>query len=93
MADISQIVNRPRSIIQSLINRYGLRKTLKNKSRSERSQKLNYYIGRIIIRMIKQNPKTNTINIVEHLKNNLNIDLSASIVRSFLKNQSCYGRD
>lgn len=92
LAEISRIVSRPRSTIQSIIDRYGLRKTLKNNARSGRPRKFNDHTGRVIIRMVKQNPKISAIKIVEHLKNNLNTDISVSTVRSFLRNQGYHGR-
>ena len=41
LAEIALIVNRPRSTIQSIIDRFGLRKTVQNKQRSGRPKQLN----------------------------------------------------
>lgn len=49
-AEISRVVSRPRSTIQSIIDTYGLGKRLEN---SSGSGKTNQYTGRIIIRMIR----------------------------------------
>ncbi|XP_076645514.1 uncharacterized protein LOC143354960 [Halictus rubicundus] len=69
----------PRSTIHSLIGMYGLRKRLQNNSRSGRPRKINQYTGRVIIRMIKTNPKISAMKIVEHVKNSLNIDVPAKL--------------
>lgn len=50
LAEISRIVSRSRSTIQSIIDTYGLGKRLEN---SSGSGKTNQYTGRIIIRMIR----------------------------------------
>lgn len=53
-SQVSEIVNRPRSTIQGVIDRYRDRKTLKNKSRSGCTRK-NEYTGQQIICQIKRN--------------------------------------
>lgn len=92
LAEISRIVSRPRSTIQGIIDRYGIRKRLQNNSRSGRPRKINQYTGRVIIKMIKQNPEISAIKITEYLKNSLNIGVSISTVRSFVRNQEFHGR-
>jgi transposase len=92
LAEISRIVSRPRSTIQGIIDRYGVRKRLQNNSRSGRPRKINQYTGRVIIKMIKQNPEISTIKITEYLKNSLNIGVSISTVRNFVRNQEFHGR-
>lgn len=89
LIEISWIVSRPRSTIQSIIDRYGLRKRLENNSGSE---KVNQYTGRIIIRMIRENRKVSTIEIIGHLKNNFDIDIFVSTVRSLVRNRGFHGR-
>jgi transposase len=91
-AEISRIVNRSRSTIQSITDRYGIRKMLQNNSRSGRPRKINQHIGRVIIKMIKRNPEISAIKITEYLKNSLNIGVSISTVRSFVRNQGFHGR-
>jgi transposase len=92
LAEISRIVSRPRSTIQSIIDKYGVRKRLQNNSRRGRPQKINQYIGQVIIKIIKRNPEISAIKITEYLKNSLNIGVSISIVRSFVRNQGFHGR-
>lgn len=92
LSEISRIVNRPRTTIQSVVDRYGARKSLQNNSRSGRPRKINQRVGRSIIRMIKENPRISAVKIVEYLKNNLSIELSTSTVRSFLRCQGFHGR-
>ena len=90
-AEISQIVSRPRSTIQSIIDRYGVQKRLQNNSRNGRPRKINQYTGQVIIKMIKRSPEISTIKITEYLKNSLNIGVSISTVRSFVRNQGFHG--
>lgn len=42
--------------------------------------------------MIKQNPKISAIKMVEHLKNNLDIDVSVSTVCNFIRSHGYYDR-
>ena len=65
---------------------------LQNNSRSGPPRKFNRYTGRVVIRMIRQNSKISAIKIVDHLKNNLHINVSARTVRSFLRSQGYHGR-
>jgi transposase len=68
------------------------RKMLQNNSRSGRPRKINQHIGRVIIKMIKRNPEISAIKITEYLKNSLNIGVSISTVRSFVRKQGFHGR-
>lgn len=61
LSEIARVVNRPRSTVQSIINRVKSQKTVKNKRRTGRPRKLNEYDRRIIIHKIKQNPLPNKL--------------------------------
>ena len=54
LAEIARIINRPMSTIQSIIDRFGVRKTVQNKRRSGRPKQFNEYVGRIITRKVKK---------------------------------------
>lgn len=73
--------------MQSIIYRYRLRKRQQNNSKSGHSRKINQYARRVVITIIKQNPKINNIKIVEYLNNidnnidnNLDIDVFVSTI-------------
>jgi len=57
LREIAQLVDRSRSTIQSIINRFCERKTVQNKPRSGRPQALSE-TDNFIIRQIKIDPKT-----------------------------------
>lgn len=66
-SQVSEIVNRPRSTIQGVIDRYRDRKTLKNKSRSGCTRK-NEYTGQQIICQIKRNTTKNSNTVHNFLR-------------------------
>ncbi|CAK9827588.1 Transposable element Tcb1 transposase [Anthophora retusa] len=92
LSEISSIVNRARSTVQSIIDRFGERKTVSNKRRSGRPRKINEYDRRLIIRKVKQNPRITAKQIATELKNNNGIDVSASTVRDYLRSSEYHGR-
>jgi len=64
-------VDRPRSTIQSIIDRFCERKTVQNMPRSDRQQALSEIDKRFIIRQIKIDPKTSAPKIVSKNRANL----------------------
>ena len=74
LSEISRIISRLRSTIQSIIDRYRQRNRLQNNSRSGRPRKFNQYTGRVVIKTIMRNSKISAIKIVDHLQNNLDIN-------------------
>lgn len=92
LAEIARIVNRLRSTIQSIIDRFGVRKTVQNKQKSGRPKQFNEYVGRIIIRKVKQNPHISAEKIAAELRNNNGISVCASTVRNFLRSNEYHGR-
>jgi transposase len=73
LSEISRIVNRPRSTIQGITDRYGTRKTVKDNRRSGRPRKINEYDGRAIIWKVKQNPRISADKTAAELKNDLDV--------------------
>lgn len=92
LSEIQKIVNRSRSTIHSIIDRYGERKTLVNKSRNGRPRKIDEHVGRIIIRKIKRNPRISAEKIVAELQQYNEINVCASTVRNFLRSNEYHGR-
>jgi transposase len=87
LSEISRIVNRSRSTIQGIIDRYGTRKTVKDNRRSGRPREINEYDGRAIIRKVKQNPRISAAKTAEELKNDLDVNVCTGTVRNFLRSR------
>lgn len=64
LAQISTIVDRARSTIQSIIDRFCTQKTVKNAPRSGQPHVLSKTDERFIVRLIKKNPKISAPTIV-----------------------------
>lgn len=92
LSEISKIVQRPRATIQTIINRYGERKSLQNLKRYGRPCKINKYTGRTIIRNVVKNPRISAPKLAAAVKNAINTDVSSSTVRRFLYKNGYRGR-
>ncbi|KAJ4427163.1 hypothetical protein ANN_24779 [Periplaneta americana] len=68
LREISEIVGRPRSTIQSITDRFCLSKTVKNKPSPGRPKVLTEHDERVIIREIKKDPKITAIKIAVDLE-------------------------
>lgn len=56
--EIARLVGKPRSTIQSIIDRFGITKSVENQHRSGRPRSLTEQDERFVLRQIKKNPKT-----------------------------------
>lgn len=91
LSQISSIVGRPRSTIQSIIDRFGLRKTVKNAHRSGRPRILSDTDERFIVRTIKKDPTTSASTIATAMHNR-GIQISVSSIRKILSENDYHGR-
>ncbi|KAJ4430280.1 hypothetical protein ANN_22492 [Periplaneta americana] len=82
------IVNRGKSTIKRIIDRYGERKSNENLRRSGRQRKINEYSGRAIMRKIKKNPHISAAE----LQYDLGISVCNSTIRNYLSSSECHGR-
>lgn len=92
LAEISRIVGRARSTVQSIIKRYGINKTNKNAPRSGRKCKLNVYDERSVVRLIKKNPRLSAPKICTALAVDTGKTVSPSTIRRTLKKGGYNGR-
>ena len=59
ISEISRTIGRPCSTVQSVIDRFCINKTVRNRPRSGRLQSLRERVKAVIVRSIKKNPKAN----------------------------------
>jgi len=90
LREIAQLVNRPRSISQSIIDRFCERKTVQNMPRSGRPQALSETDKRFIIRQIKIDPKTSAPKITASLENR-SVHVAISTVRNVCHKNGYHG--
>lgn len=88
LSEISMIVNRGKSTIKRMIDRYGERKSNENLRRSGRQRKINEYSGRAMIRKIKKDPHISAAE----LQYDLGISVCNSTIRNCLRSSECLGR-
>lgn len=88
---IGEIVNRPKSSIQSVINNFKINKTVKAKKRPGRPRALSGSEIRNIVMCVKKNPKSNAAEIAEEKKQN-NLKVSAQTIRRYLNENGLYAR-
>ncbi|XP_026826240.1 uncharacterized protein LOC113562122 [Ooceraea biroi] len=91
LREIAQLIDRPRSTVQSIIDRFCIRKTAKNKPRTGRPQAFTETDKRFILRQVKLDPKTSASKIAGELKNR-GVDVSANTVRNVLRENGYHGR-
>lgn len=91
LAEIGNIIGRPRSTVQGIIDRFCERKSLKNKPRSGRPEKLSGADKRVILRLIKNNPKLSAPKIATDLKSR-GVAVDDSTIRKTLRNNGYHGR-
>lgn len=89
--EIAKSVGRPRSTVQSIIDRFGTTKTLKNQPRSGRPSKLTDRDRRIITREIKKNPKVSAPKLAGELERR-GTRVCAATVRNVCRDDGYNGR-
>ncbi|KAK3916467.1 hypothetical protein KUF71_006241, partial [Frankliniella fusca] len=88
---IADTVGRPRSTVQSIIDRFSATKTLANKPRSGRPPSLSESDKRFVVREIKKNPRTSAPKIAAALTVR-GTPVSTSTVRNTLRDVNFHGR-
>lgn len=66
--EIARLVGRPRTTVQSVIDRFGVTKSVQNKQRSGRPRSLTEHDERFIVREIKKNPRTSAPKLASELE-------------------------
>lgn len=84
LREIGAIVNKPRSSVQRVIENFKSSKKITSKPRGGRPRKLSQRDERDILRIIKQNPKTNASKISQGIKELKNIAVTPQTVRNVL---------
>lgn len=92
LSQISKIVQRARSTIQGIIDRYCIRKSNKNKKRTGHPRLISKYTGRYIIRCVKRNPRATVPQLNAFLSRQLNLNVCDSTLRNFLRKHGYHGR-
>ena len=91
LRQIADIVNRPKSTIQSIIDKHCETQCLMNKPRSGRPSLLSDQDKRYIVREVKKNPFTSVPKLTATLGSR-GSTVSHSTVRRALRNSQYYGR-
>jgi transposase len=91
-ADISAIVKRPRSTIQSIIQKFKKTGSLRNSPRCGRPRKLSARDERKILQIIKAKPSTSASSIAIELRNYHNKVVHAKTVSRCLRRAGFYNR-
>ena len=92
LSEIAKVINRPRSTVHSIIDRFGTTKSLQNKPRSGRPRKVTDRMRRKIMNLVKQNPKMSSSKILKDISNIEEVDLSRSTVRNVLHSSRYHSR-
>lgn len=90
--EISEIINRSRSTVQSIIKRYKKEDRIVNKVRHRSDKKLNATNERWITSKIKEDPTIRAPKLASDVKKYLNITVSESTIRRILKQNNYHGR-
>lgn len=91
LSEIAQLLNKLRSTVQSIIDRFCNRKTVKNKHRSDRPQALTEVDKRFILRQIKLDSKISAPKIAAELENR-GVHVSVNTVRKVCCDNGYHGR-
>ena len=89
---ISQLVNRPRSTVQSILRKWKNENTVQNKPRLGRPKARSDANERWLVRQVKKEPKTNASILAKSTKECLQIDVTPQTIRNYLKNNNYRGR-
>jgi len=91
LREIAELVGKPRSTIQGIVDRFCKNKSLKNLPRSGRPPALSQNDERFIVRQIKKNPKMSAPKITGELKMRGNT-VSEATIRTALRENGYHGR-
>lgn len=92
LSEISKIIGRPRPINQSIIKRFGSRKSLQNKPRCGHPSKIDGEITRFLIRDLKKNPQKSASALRKELEEVIGKVIFVSTVRTVLRKAGYQGR-
>lgn len=92
LAEISKIVGRPRSSVQTVLRNYNNTGTIRNKSRNGRPALLSVREKRYVLNKIKQNPKNSAVKIAQCMELELGKTVHAECVRRVLRKSGYNGR-
>ncbi|XP_075167995.1 uncharacterized protein LOC142240179 [Haematobia irritans] len=82
--EISKIVKRSRSSIQTVIKNYNKYKTTENQHRSGRPSKLSKREKRDVIRIVTTEPKTSAVDLAKYLEKSEQVSIHPETVRNVL---------
>ncbi|XP_047116087.1 uncharacterized protein LOC124796046 [Schistocerca piceifrons] len=88
-AEIANIIGRSRATVQSIVKRYKDRHVVINSERHGRPQKLTTREPRMLLRIIKKNPKTTASTLSVHVHDHFRKDITPERVCTIL-NRSGY---
>lgn len=91
LTKIAEAVGRPRSTVQSIIDRCSATKTVKNQPRSGRPSSLSECDKRFVVREVKKNPRCSAPKIAAELAKR-GTAVCASTVRKTLREEKYHGR-
>ena len=91
LSEIADIVKRPRSSVQYVIENFKKTKSLETTPGRGRKAKLTDRHHRLIVREIAQNPKLSAPKIADSLAQNANIEVSPQTVRNVLREKGYRG--
>lgn len=89
--EISKLVGRPRSTIQSIIDRFSITKTIRNQPRTGRPHKLTDADMRFIVREVKKKPTISAPKLAGELESR-GKKVCANTIRNTIKKYGYHGR-
>jgi transposase len=89
---IAKTIGKPHSTVQSIIEKYKIRFTVKNLPGRGRKKILTAEDHRYIVRQIKKNPKTSVPKLTENVSNTIQRPISTNTVRRVLRSEGYHGR-
>lgn len=92
LSEIAEIVKRPRSSVQYVIQQFKKTKTIANKPRSGRPRKIDHRLEKRIVRSVNENPKISACVIAGNLKSTDGLTVDPQTVRNCLKRNGYNGR-
>jgi len=91
LREIADVIGRPRSTIQSIIDRHCLTNTVKNMPRSGRPGKVKGRRERLLVRIVTRTPRISAVKMAEEMARN-GESISASTARRVCKQNGYNGR-
>lgn len=89
---IAGIVNKSRSTVQYIINKYQQTNSLENRKRTGRPTKLEHHHERAILKVIRSEPKTSARKLANMIHNDYGVKVVPQTIRNVLKKSGYNGR-